>query len=306
MNSQEWIVPEGVYKQRIDKLLSDAYEEHSRVDFQRAIESNLVSVDGAVVSKKVKVSEGQVVCFSMPEVEALDMNPVDMDLDIVFEDEYMVVVNKRAGLVVHPGAGPYEPTLAHGLLHHCKGQLSGIGGIERPGIVHRLDRETSGLIMAAKTDVAHRGLSEALQERDLVKEYLALGCGWPELLSGVIERPIERNPVQRHKMKIGVEGRGRAREARTDWKIEKKYEQGYALFRCRIHTGRTHQIRVHLKHLGCVLLGDRTYGYRDLPLLKKQPERVMLHSVYLKLIHPVTKETLELEAPLPADFQTLL
>lgn len=306
MNPQEWIVPEGVYKQRIDKLLSDAFEEHSRVDFQRSIEAGLVTVDGNVSSKKVKVSEGQVVVFSMPEVEELDMTPVDMNLDIVFEDEYMVVVNKPSGLVVHPGAGPFEPTLAHGLLHHCKGQLSGIGGIERPGIVHRLDRETSGLIMAAKTDVAHRGLSEALQERDLVKEYLALGCGWPELLSGVIEKPIERNPVQRHKMKIGIEGRGRAREARTDWVLERKFEKGYALFRCRIHTGRTHQIRVHLKHLGCVVLGDRTYGFRDLPLLKEQPKRVMLHSTYLKLVHPITKEELELKAEVPADFQAFL
>ena len=305
-DSNEWVVPEGIYKQRIDKLLSEAFPDHSRADFQRAFESNLVTIDGRSIEKKQKVSEGEVVRFEMPRIEKLDMTPIDMNLDVIFEDEHLIVVNKPSGLVVHPGAGPEEPTLAHGLLHHCRGQLSGIGGIERPGIVHRLDRETSGLIMAAKTDVTHRALSELFQSRSLVKEYLALACGHPELMSGVVERPIERNQNQRHKMRVGVEGRGRAREARTDWKLEKKFDAGYSLFRCRIHTGRTHQIRVHLKSIGHVILGDRTYGYKDLPRLEKQPTRVMLHSVYLKLTHPITGETLDLQAPLPTDFRAFL
>lgn len=301
-----WEVPEGVYKTRIDKLLSEAFSEHSRSDFQRAFEADLVLIDGKPVGKKLKLSEGEVVVFSMPTVEKLDMSPVAMDLDVIFEDEHMVVVNKPAGLVVHPGAGPDEPTLAHGLLHHCEGQLSGIGGIERPGIVHRLDRETSGLIMAAKSDVAHRALSELFQSRSLVKEYLALACGVPELLSGTIDRPIERNPTQRHKMRAGFEGRGRAREAKTDWRLVKAYEPSFSLLRCRIHTGRTHQIRVHLKTLGHIILGDTTYGYRPLPLLEKQPERVMLHSCYLKFVHPITEKEMELEAKPPADFQFFL
>lgn len=304
--SVTWEVPEGVYKTRIDKLLSEAFSEHSRSDFQRAFEADLVLIDGKPVGKKQKLSEGEVVVFSMPTVEKLDMTPVAMDLDVIYEDEYMIVVNKPAGLVVHPGAGPDEPTLAHGLLHHCEGQLSGIGGIERPGIVHRLDRETSGLIMAAKTDVAHRALSELFQSRSLVKEYLALACGVPELLSGTIDRPIERNPTQRHKMRAGFEGRGRAREARTDWRLVKSYEPSFSLLRCRIHTGRTHQIRVHLKTLGHIILGDTTYGYRPLPLLDKQPERVMLHSCYLKFVHPLTEKEMELEAKPPADFQSFL
>ncbi len=301
-----WEVPEGVYKARVDKMLSEAFPDHSRADFQRAFEAGLVLVDGKPIEKKAKLSEGEVVEFSMPTVQKLDMSPIAMDLEIIYEDEHMVVVNKPAGLVVHPGAGPDEPTLAHGLLHHCAGQLSGIGGVERPGIVHRLDRETSGLIMAAKTDVAHRALSELFQSRSLIKEYLALGCGAPELLSGTIERPIERNPNQRHKMRVGFEGRGRAREAKTDWTLVESFAEGYSLFRCRIHTGRTHQIRVHLKSIGHIILGDLVYGYRKLPMLKKQPERVMLHSCYLKFTHPLTGEEMELEAKPPADFQSFL
>ncbi|MBC2607679.1 RluA family pseudouridine synthase [Pelagicoccus albus] len=301
-----WEVPEGVYKKRVDKLLSDAFAEHSRADFQRAFEADLVRVDGKPVAKNRRLSEGDLVEFAMPSVEKLDMSPIAMDLDILFEDEHMVVVNKPAGLVVHPGAGPDEPTLAHGLLHHCQGQLSGIGGIERPGIVHRLDRETSGIIMAAKTDVAHRALSELFQSRSLVKEYLALGCGAPELLSGTIERPIERNPNQRHKMRVGHEGRGRAREAKTDWNLVETFDEGYCLLRCRIHTGRTHQIRVHLKSIGHIILGDSVYGYRPLPKLSHQPERVMLHSCYLKFVHPITNEPLEIEAEPPEDFRSYL
>ncbi|MBK1878629.1 RluA family pseudouridine synthase [Pelagicoccus mobilis] len=301
-----WDVPEGVYKTRIDKLLSEAFPEHSRSDFQRAFEADLVLLNGKPIAKNRKVTEGDSVEFSMPRIEKLDMGPIEMNLDVVFEDEHMVVVNKPAGLVVHPGAGPDEPTLAHGLLHHCQGQLSGIGGVERPGIVHRLDRETSGLIMAAKTDVAHRALSELFQSRSLVKEYLALGCGAPELLSGTVERPIERNPNQRHKMRVCQEGRGRGREAKTDWTLVKSYEEGYCLLRCRIHTGRTHQIRVHLKSIGHIILGDIVYGFRPLPRLAKQPDRVMLHSCYLKFTHPLTNEEMELEAEPPADFKALM
>lgn len=304
--STTWEVPEGVYKARVDKILSEAFSDHSRADFQRAFDAGLVLVDGKPIEKKVKLSEGDVVVFSMPRVEKLDMTPIDMNLDVIFEDEHMVVVNKPAGLVVHPGAGPSEPTLAHGLLYHCSGQLSGIGGIERPGIVHRLDRETSGMIMAAKSDVAHRALSELFQSRSLVKEYLALACGAPELMGGTIERPIERHPVQRHKMRVGFEGRGRVREAKTDWSLVKAYDEGYSLLRCRIHTGRTHQIRVHLKSIRHIILGDLVYGFRPLPMLKQQPERVMLHSCYLKFVHPITGEEMELEAPPPADFQAFL
>lgn len=301
----EWIVPEGVQKQRVDKLLSEAFSEYSRADFQRAFDAGLVTMEDLPIPKNRKLSEGAVVHFRMPEIEKLDMVPIEMDLNVVFEDQHLIVVDKPAGIVTHPGAGADEPTLAHGLLAHCSGQLSGIGGVERPGIVHRLDRDTSGLIIAAKTDVAHRALSELFQSRDLIKEYLALICGVPELLSGRINRPIERNPVQRHKMRVGMEGKGRAREAVTDWKVEKTFDRKYALVRCCIHTGRTHQIRVHLKSIGHVILGDRVYGYKDIPSIET-PQRVMLHSAYLKFQHPIHGATLELRADPPEDFASFL
>ena len=306
--TEQWIefeVPDGVSKERADKLLSDSFEQYSRSDFHRAFDDGLVELDGAAIPKNKRLSSGAVVRFRMPEVQSMGMVPIDMDLDVVFEDQHMLVVNKRAGVVVHPGAGEDEATLAHGLLHHCRGQLSGIGGVERPGIVHRLDRETSGLIMVAKSDVAHRALSELFQTRDLIKEYVALVSGVPELLSGVCDRPIERHPTQRHKMRAGLEGRGRAREARTDWRLVKAYD-GYSMLRCRIHTGRTHQIRVHMKSIKHIILGDITYGYRKIEQLPAEPSRVMLHSAYLKFVHPITEQELELEAPLPKDFLAFL
>ncbi len=295
-----YTVPEGTRKTRADKLLADAFPQHSRSDFHRAFEAALVRLGDEPIAKNRKLSEGDRIEFEMPEVARCEMGPIDMGLSAVFEDEHLVVVDKPSGLVTHPGAGPPEPTLAHGLLFHCQGQLSGIGGVERPGIVHRLDRETSGLIMAAKNDVAHRALSELFQSRSLLKEYLALATGHPELKSGTIRKPIERNPSQRHKMRVCQEGHGR--EAHTDWKVEGLYEGGYSLIRCRIHTGRTHQIRVHLRSLGHSILGDTVYGYRALPRLPIAPDRVMLHAAHLAFTHPITGEDLDLEAPLPAGF----
>jgi len=297
----EFVAPEGTKKIRADKLLADSFEEFSRSDFHRAFDASLVRMEGQPIPKNRKISQGDVLVFEMPEVEKCDMGPVDMNLKAIFEDEFMVVVDKPAGLITHPGAGAPEPTLAHGLLFHCKGQLSGIGGVERPGIVHRLDRDTSGLIVAAKTDIAHRKLSELFHSRTLVKEYLALATGRPELISGSIRKSIERNPVQRHKMRVCQEGHGR--EAHTDWKVEGLFQGGYSLLRCRIHTGRTHQIRVHLRSLGHPILGDVVYGYRALPHLPADPSRVMLHSAHLAFEHPITGEKLDLEAPLPDVFK---
>ncbi|MEM9160765.1 MAG: RluA family pseudouridine synthase [Verrucomicrobiota bacterium] len=299
----EWIVPEGVYKTRADKLLSDAFEGISRADFHRAFDANRVACDGKPIPKNRKVSEGSVIVFTMPEVEECDMTPVDLELDVVHEDEHMIVVNKPVGLVVHPGAGQAEATLAHGLLFHCKGQLSGIGGVERPGIVHRLDRETSGLIMAAKTDQAHRALSELFQSRNIRKEYAALVTGKPDLLSGSVIQNIERHPTQRHKMRACKEDSGRF--AHTDWKFIKPFD-GYSLVHCRIHTGRTHQIRVHMNYLKHPILGDPTYGYRKQYGIPIDPPRVMLHSKFLEFMHPITNERLELEAKEPEDFRPFL
>jgi 23S rRNA pseudouridine1911/1915/1917 synthase len=205
-------------------------------------------------------------------------------------------------MVVHPGAGTREDTLVHALLAHCEGELSGIGGVERPGIVHRLDRETSGVMLVAKTDAAHRGLAEQFAQRTSHKEYLALVDGAPGLLSGSIRRPIGRNPTQRHKMGI-VEGEKGGRDAHTDWERVETFGGTVAsLIRCVLHTGRTHQIRVHLKALGHVLLGDLVYGWKPVLRMPGPVPRVMLHAERLQVTHPSTGKPLDLHAPLPADF----
>jgi 23S rRNA pseudouridine1911/1915/1917 synthase len=217
----------------------------------------------------------------------------------------LLAVNKSAGMIVHPGAGTRGDTLVHALLAHCGDSLSGVGGVQRPGIVHRLDRETSGLILVAKTDAAHRGLAAQFAGRTLHKEYLALVDGVPQLLGGSIKKPIGRNPRQRHKMAIAEEGQ-RGRDAHTDWQLVEKFGTVAALVRCTIHTGRTHQIRVHLKSLGHVLLGDAVYGWKPTANLPTQPKRVMLHAEHLIFIHPITGKRLDLRAPLPKDFATQL
>jgi 23S rRNA pseudouridine1911/1915/1917 synthase len=204
---------------------------------------------------------------------------------------------------VHPGAGTGEDTLVHALLSHCEGELSGIGGVERPGIVHRLDRETSGVMLVAKTDAAHRGLSEQFSERSLQKEYLALVTGAPSLLSGSIRKAIGRNTSHRHKMAVVEDG---GRDAHTDWEVVEKFGSIATLVRCIIHTGRTHQIRVHMKSLGHILLGDEVYGWKKDPRLPKQPARVMLHAEHLIVTHPITGKTLDLRAPLPKDFKAMV
>jgi 23S rRNA pseudouridine1911/1915/1917 synthase len=229
------------------------------------------------------------------------LNPVAIPLNVLYEDEHLLAVNKAAGMVVHPGVGTGEDTLVHALLAHCAGGLSGVGGIERPGIVHRLDKGTSGVLLVAKNDAAHRGLSEQFAGRQLRKEYLALVAGVPRLRSGMIERAISRHPVHRERMTVGEGGR----PARTDWEIVEAFGGRAALVRCRIHSGRTHQIRVHLKSIGHPLIGDTTYGWKADPHLP-DPGRVMLHAERIAFLHPVTARPLDLRAPLPADFTNLL
>jgi len=207
--------------------------------------------------------------------------------------------------VVHPGAATGEDTLVHALLMHCKGTLSGVGGVERPGIVHRLDRETSGIIVVAKTDKAHRGLAEQFSERSLHKEYLALVTNAPALISSSIRKSIGRNKQHRHKMAV-VEGAEGGKDARTDWEVAERFGRLATLIKCTIHTGRTHQIRVHMKSLGHVLFGDLVYGWKPDARSKKPPQRVMLHAAHLIFRHPITGKTIEVRAPLPPDFEAQL
>ena len=274
---------------------------HSRVAFQRALEAGLVKVDGKVITQSDEVRPGQTIEFTLPEVVAAELKAVDIPLDVIFEDKHLIVLNKSAGMVVHPGVGTGEDTLVHALLAHCAGQLSGIGGVERPGIVHRIDKDTTGLIVVAKTDAAHRALSDQFAERSLVKEYLALVAGVPRSAAGKIDSAISRHPVHRHRMTTGEGGR----PSRTDWTVEEVFPGKAALVRCRIHTGRTHQIRVHMKSIGHPLLGDATYGWKQVPKHPK-PARVMLHAEHLIFAHPVTVKPMDLRAPLPKDFTKLI
>ena len=295
-------IPDGARPGRADKALAAAFPGHSRVAFQRAFDAGLVALRGRPIQRSATVRAGDVLEFSFPEVKAAQLRAVDIRLDVLFEDKWLLAINKAAGMVVHPGAGTREDTLVHALLAHCAGSLSGIGGVERPGIVHRLDRETSGVIIVAKTDQAHRELARQFAARTVVKEYQALVAGVPRLLSGTIRKAIGRNLRQRHKMAVVEEGTG-GRASWTDWEIVERYGDLAALVSCTLHTGRTHQIRVHMASLGHPLLGDSAYGWKANARMKRQPGRVMLHAGHLSLVHPGTGKTLALRAPLPDDFK---
>lgn len=299
---QELLVPEGSRPARADRVLAAAFPEHSRTALQRAFDAGLVRRANIVLSRDTAVAGGDRLEFSLPAVAAADLKPADIPLDVLFEDRHLLAVNKASGMIVHPGAATGDDTLVHALLSHCAGSLSGIGGVERPGIVHRLDKETTGVIVVAKNDQAHRALADQFATRTLTKEYVALVAGVPQLLSGTIDRAIGRHPVHRHRMTIGEGGK----PARTDWERVEVFGDIAALLRCRIFTGRTHQIRVHLKSLGHPILGDALYGWKPDPRLKEQPARVMLHAEHLVLAHPSTGRELDLRAPLPADFTKLI
>ena len=289
-------VPESQRRERADKVLAAAFPVHSRVAFQRALEAGLVKVDGKVVAQSDEVRGGQIIEFSLPEVKPAELKAVDIPLDVIFEDKHLIVLNKPSGMVVHPGVGTGEDTLVHALLSHCAGELSGVGGVERPGIVHRIDKETTGLIVVAKNDTAHRALADQFAHRSLQKEYVTLVSGVPAALSGRIDRGIARHPVHRHRMTTGEGGR----PAMTDWSVDEKFGIAACRLRCRIHTGRTHQIRVHLKSIGHPIMGDAIYGWKPVPGLPVP--RVMLHAEHLVFTHPINGKILDLHAPLPDDF----
>ena len=295
-------VPEGVRHARADKALASAFPEHSRVAFQRSFDAGLVSLRGRAIERSATVRGGDVLEFSFPEVAANELRAVDIPLEVLFEDKWLLAINKPAGMVVHPGAGTREDTLVHALLAHCAGSLSGIGGVERPGIVHRLDRETSGVMIVAKTDAAHRDLARQFAARTVVKEYLALVAGVPRLMSGSVHKAIGRNVRHRHKMAVVEEALG-GRASWTDWTLVERFGAVAALVSCTLHTGRTHQIRVHMSSLGHPLLGDAAYGWKANSWAGRQPGRVMLHAGRLSVVHPATGKALDLRAPLPADFR---
>jgi 23S rRNA pseudouridine1911/1915/1917 synthase len=288
---------------RADKFFAAQFEDVSRARLQRSFDAGQVTFDGAVIDKRFKVTRAGCLRAVLEDVDAsIGPTAVAIPLEIIYEDEALIVVNKPVGMVTHPGSGTGDDTLVHALLHHTAGCLSTVGAPERPGIVHRLDKETSGLIIVAKTDTAHHKLAAAFAERATFKRYRALVLGVPKQASGSITEPIGRHPVVRTRMSVQAKGRA----AHTDWSVEERFGETAALVSCVIHTGRTHQIRVHLSHLKHSLLGDSSYGFKANRLPGVAVPRVMLHSTELRVRHPVRDEPMHFEAPLPEDFQQVM
>lgn len=266
---------------------------------QKLLEEGRVTCANKPLRKNDKTAVGQELCVDIPQAVEVDIVPQNIPLDVVYEDEHVIVVNKPVGMVVHPAPGHPDGTLVNALLYHCGKSLSGINGELRPGIVHRIDRDTSGLIIAAKNDAAHLSLAAQLQDHTLARTYMAVAVGGLKEDEGTVNAPIGRHPVDRKKMAID---RKNGREAVTHWSVQERYS-GYTLVECRLETGRTHQIRVHMASIGHPLLGDVVYGAKKpYPGLAGQ----CLHARKLKFIHPATGEAVEVECPLPDWFEAVL
>jgi 23S rRNA pseudouridine1911/1915/1917 synthase len=280
--------------QRLDQFLVQELPAHSRAFLQKLIDDAQVLVNGKPSKPSYKTRAGDSISVEIPAPRALENQPEAIALDVLYEDADFIVVNKRAGMVVHPAAGNFEHTLVNALLHHCRGKLAGIGGVERPGIVHRLDKGTSGCIVVAKTDVAHQSLVAQFKSRRVKKIYRAVCLGCLARPTGKIETVIGRSNRDRKKMSTTAL---RGRPALTEYRVLKQ-RADCALVELTLHTGRTHQIRVHMAHIGHALVGDATYGKAKIPV-----ERPLLHAYKLGFTHPRTGESMELTAPIPADFK---
>ena len=287
------LVPKEHARARLDLFLAQHLPEFSRSRIQQLIRAGCIRRNGTTTRPHQLTRTGDEIEVTQPPPEKLEVTPEAIPLEILYEDDDLIVINKPAGMTVHPGAGHREHTLVNALLHHCR-SLSGIGGKERPGIVHRLDKETSGCLVAAKNDVAHRELSKQFAARTVEKIYLALVAGKLREQTGVIEQKIGRHPVHRQRMSV-LSSRGRA--ARTEYRVVRSSKQA-SLVECKLHSGRTHQIRVHLHHLGHPVLGDKIYG----PRFAKDFPRQTLHAWKLGFSHPRTGEWKNFDAPLPDDF----
>ena len=285
---------------RIDKYLSSVNEQLSRSYIQKLLKSGLVLVDGKPVKASYQVDEGDVISLDIPEAVEPEIEPENMDLDILYEDQDVILVNKPKGMVVHPAAGHYSHTLVNGLMYHCKDQLSGINGVMRPGIVHRIDMDTTGVIIACKNDMAHNSIAAQLKEHSITRRYQAIVHGVLKDDAGTVEGPIGRHPTDRKKMSINYNN---GKSAVTHYKVLKRFRQ-YTHVECRLETGRTHQIRVHMASIGHPLLGDLVYGPGKCPIPGLQGQT--LHAGVLGFIHPRTGEYMEFTAPLPEYFAKLL
>lgn len=285
--------------ERIDKFLSVLVVDSSRTSIQKSIENGYVFVNGKNVNKKYKVQVGDEVKICEQELKVLDAEPENIPLDIVFEDEHLLVVNKPRGMVVHPAPGNYSGTLVNALLYHCKDSLSGINGVLRPGIVHRIDKDTSGLLIVAKTDKAHLGLAEQIKEHSFTREYNAVICGHLKEQRGTVNAPIGRSTKDRKKMCVTAQN---SKNAVTHYTVIKEYDK-YSHISLKLETGRTHQIRVHMAHLGHAVAGDAVYGNDKFSACLGGQ---CLHAIKIGFIHPETNEYLEFTTDLPQYFKEFL
>ena len=284
--------------ERVDQFLARTVPDLTRSAVQRLLEEGAVTLGGEPVKKNRKTEAGEVYVVALPDPEPIEALPQNIPLDVVYEDEDVIVVNKPVGMVVHPAAGHPDGTLVNALLYHCGNSLSGINGKLRPGIVHRIDRDTSGLIIAAKNDAAHLALAAQLEDHSLYREYHAIAVGGFREDAGAVDAPVARHPVDRKKMAVD---RVNGKNAVTHWRVLERYS-GYTYLQCRLETGRTHQIRVHLASLGHPLLGDTVYGAKKpVPGLAGQ----CLHAKKLTFIHPRSREQVTVECPLPGWFEAV-
>ena len=285
--------------ERLDRVLDMMLTEYTRSHLKKLIEDGFVTVNGKDVKASYKVREGETLVLTLPDLKEPDILPEEIPLLVVYEDEDMLVVNKPQGMVVHPAPGNYTGTLVNALLAHCGDSLSGINGEKRPGILHRIDKDTSGLLLVAKNDMAHQSLAEQIKEHSLTRAYMALCHGGFKEESGKIRLPIGRHPVDRKKMTVTYRN---SKEAVTNYKVLERLGK-YSLVECRLETGRTHQIRVHMSHQGHPIVGDPVYG------IKKEEFSLngqLLHAYQVGFLHPRTGEYLEFSSPLPEYFEKVL
>ncbi|WP_165321307.1 RluA family pseudouridine synthase [Rhizorhabdus phycosphaerae] len=302
------VVPDDAAGWRLDRALAVALPTHSRERLKALISSGQVSTPEGVLVRDpaAKVLPGAIFEVRVPAPAPAHNEAQDIPLTVVFEDEHLIVIDKPAGLVVHPAAGNLDGTLVNALLHHCRGSLSGIGGVERPGIVHRIDKDTSGLMVAAKTDPAHVGLAAQFAKHSIDRRYRAIVAGRPRPAEGTVDAPLARSAANRKK--IAIVGDGRGKRAVTHFSTIEPLRAA-ALVECRLETGRTHQVRVHMASLGHPLLGDPVYGrsrpeHREL-LNRLQFKRQALHAARLGFLHPITSAALSFDSEIPADMQLL-
>lgn len=303
----QFTVNDELSGKRLDIYLAEI-SGSSRSAVTRLIENGAVTVNGTAQTKKYSVRAGDVIDMETPEPEEYDAEPENIPLDVIYEDDHIIVINKPSGMVVHPAPGNYSGTLVNALLYHCRDSLSGIGGVMRPGIVHRIDKDTSGLLVVAKNDEAHAALSEELKYHGIVREYVALVRGGFSDDTGTVDYPLGRHPVDRKKMAVILSDDKTAREAVTHYRVMERFGE-ISYLALRLETGRTHQIRVHMSYIGHALLGDEVYAKNKTVFEKHHPtlfDGQALHARRLELTHPKTGERMSFECPIPSNMEKAL